>query len=85
VSDTPDQPTWLKLQSKAQNFAFFSCLAFLVAIVCALAGFVQGSVVFLSVAGVTFVLALWFYQTAQFLHIRALLEKAASETRPGPV
>ena len=51
-------------------------LLILAAVVCGLAAFVTGNLVYGGIAGAALAAALWLYQAAQLLHIRALLAKS---------
>ena len=81
MSDTPpesapvDQPEWAALQDKAGNFSLLASVFALAFVVFALAAFFTGSANLGMIAAGSLGASLWLYQSAQLLHIRALLQK----------
>ena len=76
-------PAWPAIQRTGETFAGLSGLLVVVSIGGVVAGIALNNIIPLIVAGSAFGLALWLYQSAQFLHIRALLEKS-SNPPPAP-
>jgi hypothetical protein len=72
-----DQPEWFRVQDRAENFAIIAGLLAVVTVISGVAGWFTGDTVLYLIGAGALAVAVWLYQSAQLLYIRALLLKSA--------
>lgn len=72
------EPEWRQIQSKAETFAFLAGVLFVIFIFCMIGTFLSQIFVVGYIGAAALAASLWVYQSAQLLHIRALLARAAT-------